>query len=136
MAEIVGETKETETRKVLIIGDSQLRKINGEKLSTGYRSVDVKAKPGAKIEKMRNVNIKEDVNIVIVHAGTCNIRKQTTPDGLAEEIVSALRDMKSKLPKAHIAFSSILKRKDDLELNAKVIKTNQLLEEKLLIGQS
>ena len=33
-----------------------------------------------------------------------------------------------------IAFSSILKRKDDLELNAKVIKANQLLEEKLLLN--
>ena len=90
--------------------------------------------PGAKIEKTRNVDIKEDVDIIIVHAGTCNIRKQTIPDDLAEGIVSTLRDVKSKLPKAQIAFSSILKRKDDLELNAIVIKTNQLLEEKLLLS--
>ena len=130
----IGETKETVTRKVLIMGDSQLRKINGEKLSRDHHSVDVKVMPGAKIEKTRNVDIKEDVDIIIVHAGTCNIRKQTIPDDLAEGIVSTLRDVKSKLPKAQIAFSSILKRKDDLELNAIVIKTNQLLEEKLLLS--
>ena len=70
---------------------------------------------------MRDVNIEEDVNIVIVHAGTCNIRKQTNPDELAEKIVSTLQELKLKLPKAQIAFSSILKRNDDLEFNAKVI---------------
>ena len=32
------------------------------------------------------------------------------------------------------SFSSNLKRNDDLELNAKVLKTNQLLEEKLLLS--
>ena len=57
--------------------------------------------PGAKIGRMRNVIIEEDVNIVIIHAGTCNIRNQTIPEKLAEEIVSALQDVKSKLPKAH-----------------------------------
>lgn len=128
------DTKETETRKVFIIGDSQLRKINGEILSRDHHSVNVKAMPGAKIAKMKNANIEDDVNVVIVHAGTCNIRKQTNPENLAEEIVSTLRDVKAKLPKAQVAFSSILKRNDDLELNAKVLKTNQLLEEKLLLS--
>ena len=65
----------------------------------------------------------------MVHAGTCNIRKQTIPEDLEDEIVSALRDVKTKLPRAQIAFSNILKRKDDLELNANVIKINQLSEE-------
>ena len=39
-----------------------------------------------------------------------------------------------RLPKAQIAFSSILKRNDDMELNARVLKTNQLLQEKLLFS--
>eukprot|EP00112_Aurelia_sp_Birch-Aquarium-sp1_P012392 Seg2607.2 transcript_id=Seg2607.2/GoldUCD/mRNA.D3Y31 product="hypothetical protein" protein_id=Seg2607.2/GoldUCD/D3Y31 len=128
------ETKETETRKVFIIGDSQLRKINGETLSRDHHSVNVNAMPGSKIAKLKNANIEDDASVVIVHEGTCNIRKQTNPENLAEEIVSTLRDVKSKLPKAQVAFSSILKRNDDLELNAKVIKTNQLLEEKLLLS--
>ena len=69
---------------------------------------------------MRNVNIEQAVSIVIVHAGTSNIRKQANPNEPAEEIVSTLRDVKLMLPKAQIAFSSILKRNDDLELNVKV----------------
>ena len=120
---------ETETRKVSIIGDSQLRKINGKTLSRDHHSVNVNEIPGAKIAKMKNVNIEEDVNVVIVYAGNCNIRKQTNPENLAEEIVSTLRDVKAKLPKAQVAFSSILTQNDDLELHAKVLKTNHLLEE-------
>ena len=46
------ESKETETRKVFIIGDSQLRKINGETLSRDNHSVNGNAMPGAKIAKM------------------------------------------------------------------------------------
>ena len=119
------ETKETDTRKVFIIGDSQLRKINGETLSRDHHSVNVNAMPGAKIAKMKNVNIEDDANVVSVHAGTCNIRKQTNPEKLAEEIVSTLRDVKAKLPKAQVAFSSILKRNDDLELNVALEQDNQ-----------
>ena len=128
------ELQDIEKRKVLIVGDSQLRKISGDKLTKYHHSVNVEAMPGAKISKMKEVNIDEDVNVVIIHAGTCNIRKQTNPEKLADEIVSTLKEVKEKLPKAQIAFSSILKRNDDMELNARVLKTNQLLQEKLLFS--
>ena len=86
------------------------------------------------VRKLRNVNIEEDVNIVIIYAGTCNIRKQAKSRKPCRGNCICPSRCKSKLPKAQIAFPSILKRKDDLELNAKVIKTNQLLEEKLLLS--
>ena len=66
--------------KVKIIGDSQLRKINGEKLSKDRHLVRVEAMPGARIAQMKIVHIEKDTNAIIVHAGTCNIRKQTDPD--------------------------------------------------------
>ena len=128
------ELQDNERRKVLIVGDSQLRKISGDKLTKDHLSVNVKAMPGAKISKMKEVNIEKDVNVVIIHAGTCNIRKQTNPEKLADEIVSTLKEVKENLPKAQIAFSSILKRNDDLELYARVLKTNQLLQERLLFS--
>ena len=53
---------------------------------------------------------------------------------MAEEIELTLRDAKTKLPSAQVTFSSILKRNDDLELNATVLKTNQLFDEKLLLS--
>eukprot|EP00794_Sanderia_malayensis_P008603 gene8603-9531_t len=117
--------RETEMRKVVIIGDSQLRKIDGEKLSNDRQRVIVKAMPGSKVGKMKNVDIEADSNVVIIHAGTCNIKKQTNPENLADEIVSTLCEVKRKIPKSQVAFSSILKRNDDLELNAKVIKTRK-----------
>ncbi len=125
------EPQNIEKRKVSIVGDSQLRKISGEKLTKDHHSVNVKAMPGA---QMKEVHIDKDVNVGIIHAGTCNIRKQTNPEKLSDEIVSTLKDIKAKLPKAQVAFSSILKRNDDLELNARVRKTNQLLQEKLLFS--
>ena len=128
------KARETEMRKVVIIGDSQLRKIDGEKLSNDCHRVTVKAMPGSKVGKMKNEDIEADTNVVIIHAGTCNIRKQTNPESLADEIVSTLCEVKRKVPRSQVAFSSILKRNDDLELNAKVIKTNKLLEEKLLLS--
>ena len=97
-------------------------------------NVTVDAMPGARIARMKSTRINKDTDVVIVHAGTCNIKKQTDPEKLADEIVSTLRDIKSSCPRAQVAFSSIIKRNDDLELNAKVIKTNQILEEKLLFS--
>ena len=117
------------------IGDSQLRKTSGEKLSKDRHSVSVEAMPGARIAQMKNVHIEKDTNVTKVHAGTCNTRKQTNPDELADEIVSTLCVIKSRFPKMQVAFSSILKRTDDLELNSKVPATNKILEEKLLLSR-
>ena len=97
-------------------------------------NVTVDAMPGARISRMKSTWINKDTDVVIVHTGTCNIKKQTDPEKLADEIVSMLRDIKSSCPRAQVDFLSIIKRNDDLELNAKVIKTNQTLEEKLLFS--
>ena len=73
-----------------------------------------------------------DADVVIVHADTCNLKKQSDPEELANEIASTLRDINSKGNKAQVAFSGIIKRKDDLELNAKAIKINEVIVEKLM----
>ena len=93
--------------KVKIIGDSQLRKINGEKLSRDRHSVRVEAMPGARIAQMNKIHIEKDTNVIVGHAGTCNIIKQTDPDELSDEIVPTLRVVKSRFPNMHINFSSI-----------------------------
>ena len=118
-------------KNAIIVGDSQLRNIDGAKLSNEHFNVTVKPMPGARIARMKNVNYA-DADVVIVHAGTCNLKKQSDPEELADEIVSTLRDLKSKGNKAQVAFSGIIKRKDDLELNAKAIKTNEIIVEKLM----
>ena len=54
----------------------------------------VKPMPGAIIARMKNVNYA-DADVVIVHAGTYNLKKQSDPEELADEIVSTLRHIKS-----------------------------------------
>ena len=60
------------------------------------------------------------------------MKKQSDPEELTGEIVSTLKHMKSNGNKAKVAFSGIIKQKDDLELNAKAIKTNEIIVEKLV----
>ena len=87
--------------------------------------------PGARIVRKKNVNYA-DADVVIEHAGTCNLNKQSDPEELAGEIVSTLSRIKSNGNKAQVAVSGIIKRKDDLELNANAIKTNEIIIEKLM----
>ena len=54
------EMMESKPRKVFIIGNSQLRKINGETLSRDCYSITVKPIPGAILVSMKNAKIKED----------------------------------------------------------------------------
>ena len=82
---------------------------------------------------MKNVNYTK-ADVVIIHAGTCNLKKQSDPEELACKIVSTLSHIQSSCNKAQVAFSGIIKRKDDLELNTKAIKTNEIVVEKLMYG--
>ena len=91
----------------------------------------VKPMPGARIARMKNVNYA-DADVVIVHAGALNSKKQSSPEELADEIVSTLRHIRSNGNKALVGFSRIIKRKDDLDLNAKAIKANEVIVEKLM----
>ena len=118
----------SQKKNVLIIGDSQLRHIDGAKLSNDHVNVTVQPLPGAKIARMKNANCTK-ADVVIVHADTCNQKKESDPEELASEIVSTMSHIKSSCNKTQIAFSGIIKRKDDLELNAKAIKTNELVIE-------
>ena len=38
--------------RVVLVGDSQLRRLNAEKLSNGHHGVEIKAKPGLKIQQV------------------------------------------------------------------------------------
>lgn len=73
---------------------------------------------------------KSDSDVIIVHAGTNNI-DSTSPQELCNVTMDALGEIQKNNPKAKIAFSAVLKRKDSLDLNAKVTELNKLLVEKL-----
>ena len=118
---------------MLIVGDSNLRNVKEEKLSNDHRDVEIRFKPGMRIEETnKKVGVNNEFDVIIVHAGTNNLR-DATPKDLTEKIVTTLDKAQKSNPTARIAFSSILKRSDDQSLNAKGKKVNELLEDELSI---
>ena len=119
--------------KVLVVGDSQLRHVNGEKLENDHRDVEVRFKPGMKIEEAKKkADTSDEFDVIIVHAGTNNLR-DNSPSDLAEVIVNTMETVQKKNPSGRVAYSLIFKRKDDQTLNAKARKVNELLSEELSI---
>ena len=119
--------------KVLIVGDSNLRNVKEEKLSNDHRNVEIRFKPGMRIEETnKKVGENNEFDVIIVHAGTNSLRDET-PKELTEKIVATLDKVQKCNPTAPIAFSSILKRSDDQSLNTKGTKVNELLDDELSI---
>ena len=58
--------------KVTMIGDSQLKRLQPEKLCNNQYTVDIRAFGGMKIQQAAKKLGKCDSNIIIVHAGTNN----------------------------------------------------------------
>ena len=114
----------------MLIGDSQLRRLDTEKLSNDHHSVGINAKPGLKIQQVAQTVGKTDRNIIIVHTGTNNILK-STPEELCDSTMTALKKIQQSNPNAQIAFSSVFRRKEE---NGKVQKFNKLIEEELSLN--
>ena len=68
--------------------------------------------------------------MIIVHAATNNVSKQTTQD-LSKYVLDTLNEIQQNNPQSKIAYSSVFRRKDSHELNAKVTQLNTLLAEEL-----
>ena len=95
--------------------------------------MSLQADTGARIAKMKNQkSLEPNSDVIIVHAGTNNL-KSATPEALSDEIIETMDDIKRTNPGAQVICSSIFKRSDKLHLNAKVIQTNKILKDKLLL---
>ena len=127
------DEEEDDRMKVSIIGGTQLKYLREEKLSNKQYDFIIAPYHGARISELQHKYIDPNSDIVIVHAGTNDIQS-STPEQLAEDIVTNLKKIKSKCSmQTKVAFSSIVRRTDDDELNAKVAITNRMLEGKLLL---
>eukprot|EP00112_Aurelia_sp_Birch-Aquarium-sp1_P005642 Seg1642.9 transcript_id=Seg1642.9/GoldUCD/mRNA.D3Y31 product="hypothetical protein" protein_id=Seg1642.9/GoldUCD/D3Y31 len=89
--------------------------------------------PGARIAKMQVKEIDSDTDVILIHAGTNNV-KSTELEALADEVLETMKHIQEKQKKAQIVFSSVIRRKDNHQLNAKVSKTNEILKETLLLN--
>ena len=124
------DNAESKKIKVLIVGDSQLRNVNNEKMENKHHIVEKKFKPGMRIKEAVKQTGKVDSDVIIVHAATNNVAS-TTPQELCKETMDTLGAIQKNNPKAKIAFSAVFRRKDSHELNSKVTQLNELLSEKL-----
>ena len=58
----------------MMVGNSQLKRLQPEKLSNRHHTVDIRAFSGMKIQQAASKLGKCDSNIIIVHAGTNNMQ--------------------------------------------------------------
>ena len=102
---------------LLIVGDSQLQRVDESKLSNRHRDVETRFQPGMRIGQAVDKSGKSNNNdVIIVHAATNNVAS-STPEKLCDETVRTLKQIQANNPKAKVAFSSIFKRKDNMALN-------------------
>ena len=69
------ETGNIESKKIeiLIVGDSQLRNLNNEKMENKHHTVKKKFKPGMRIKEAVKQTGKVDNDVIIVQAATNNV---------------------------------------------------------------
>ena len=128
--EKASKDRENSQLTVTIVGDSQVNRLDGGKLNTNKRKVEMKTKGGTKVKDVVERVGKCNSDVIIVHAGTCDV-KTKTPEELRDKIITTLQAVKVKNRHSQVAFSSIIRRKDSELLNAKVTKVNELLKEEL-----
>ena len=130
MRERKGKNEVNKQMKIHIVGDSQLRELNTDKMSNDNHVIEKKFQPGMKIKEAVWKTSKTDNNAIIVHAATNNISKQTRQD-LSKDLLDTLNEIQQNNPQSKIAYSAVFRRKDSHELNAKVTQLNILLAEEL-----
>ena len=117
--------------KINIVGDSQFRVLNTEKISNSHHTVNKDFKPGMKIKEAIQKTGKNDSDVIIIHASTKNVTK-TSPEELSKEILVTLDKIQENNPHAKLVYSAAFRRKDSHELNAKICPVNKILSEEIL----
>ena len=118
---------------MLIVGDSELQRVDAAKLSNEQRDVEIKYTRGMKINQAAQRAGKGNNDVIIVHVGTNNLNT-STPKQICKETIDILNQIQKNNPKSRIVFSSIFKRKDNMSLNAKAMKVNKLLADELAVN--
>ena len=117
-------------RKPVIIGDSQLKYIRGENLSTRDTYVEVNSASGAKVQQVPDLFSQEledkTVSQIMVHIGTNSVG-ETSTEHLMEDFENLALWLREKCNR--VVFSSIIERYDKPELNPKINSINQSLHE-------
>ena len=112
---------------ICMVGDSQLRRMDADKMSNNHHEAKLNAKSGMKVEEAAN-HVDVEADVIIMHAGTNNLR-DSTPEEVAEKVIKTFKKIKQKNSKAQLAYSSIFRRKGNAAangMNVKVFQTNKI----------
>ena len=118
-------------KKVLIVGDSQLKRIDGNKLSSESRNVQVTAVGGMRIEQLKNHVEHDKWDNIVVHVGTNNL-KEGNPTKITDKLDQCLTFIQARNPNCQVAFSGIFSRKDNPDLNRNGHIVNEKIKDRLM----
>ena len=124
------QRKSKHKKKVVFLGDSQLKYTKSENLATKETQVTVKSISGLKVEQVQD-KLANDLNSaseshVIVHAGANNVKYSSVGT-----LLSSYEDLAEHLKRRcdKVGFSSIILRNDKPELNGKIELLNEGIHE-------
>ena len=117
-------------RSVTIIGDSVLKDIQPHKMKSKLQGVKlyVKSFSGATIADMADYvrpTMRYAPNLIVMHAGTNDLRTEKSAKNIASDIMELTMNMKGA--NNDVMVSGLIARGD--ELNAKALEVNEYLED-------
>ena len=89
--------------KVKRVGDSQVRRLNPEKLCNQYRDVEVIEQSGLKVTQAVAKAEESDKDVIIVHGGTNNL-STTSPEQMSREVLDTLQKIQETNKESKIVF--------------------------------
>ena len=122
--------KKIKKKIVLVVGDSMVNGIEESILSKALH-IRVQPIPGGKIEDIQQ-NLKdllhEDLEAVIIHAGTNNATTDT-PQMIVDELITLKQNIEESLPKYRVIICNLIVRTDNTKANSTIRKSNRLIKE-------
>ena len=118
-------------KKILIVGDSQPKRIDENKLSNNSKSVKVTAVGGMRIENLMSHFEHDKWDNVIVHVGTNNL-KEGNSIKITDKLDECLTYIQARNPDCQVAYSSTFKRKDNPEFKKCGQEVNDKIKERLM----
>ena len=118
-------------KKILTVGDSQLKRSDENKLSNNSKSVKVTAVGGMRIENLMS-HVKHDKrDNIIVHVGNNNLKEGNSMK-ITEKLDECLTYIEARNLDCQVTYSSIFKRKDNPEFNKCGQEVNDKIKERLM----
>ena len=121
-----------DTRTITILGDSIVKDLQPHKMKRRLgrnEKLFVKSFSGANVADMVDYarpTVRKESDLIVLHAGTNDLRSSKTPENIASDIMKLALEIKSA--NNEVILSSILFRDDNPELNEKGNATNTILK--------